>query len=147
MVTVTSQSAPLGTVCGKETTHKLGRWSIYSPILVWPFATWLAGFGPYLLVIAFRPATAARLMLVLVVTVLIVLAKGGWATHCRHGSHARIRGGKAIALESDRLRVVSGSTDTVKPRDEPISEKIEAISLRACAPPILREKANGNSRT
>lgn len=50
-----AQKEPSCATCGKTTVDRLGWWSRYSPALVWPFATWLIGFGVYRLIIAFQP--------------------------------------------------------------------------------------------
>lgn len=103
--------------CGKESVNRLGLWARYSPALVWPFATWLIGFGAYLLIIAFHPAFSPRLMRGLVFLVLLVAAKGVWATYCRHTFEARMRTrSEPMAPESDSVRPISdiGGTATLE---------------------------------
>lgn len=103
------QKEPSCATCGKTTVDILGWWSRYSPVLAWPFATWLIGFGAYRLVIAFKPAIGPRLMHALVIMTLIVFAKGAWATYRRHTFEARMRtDSKPTALRSDRGRAISG---------------------------------------
>lgn len=110
------QEEPFCATCGKATVDKMGWWPRYSPVLVWPFSTCLIGFGVYRLIIAFQPSIAPRLMRGLVVMVLIILAKGIWATYCRHAFHARNRAGtRQTALESDTVRAIRGIAGTVKP--------------------------------
>jgi hypothetical protein len=119
------QEEPSCATCGKRTVYSLGFWSRYSPALAWPFATWLIGFGVYRLIIAFQPALAPRLMRGLVVAVLIVVAKGAWATYCRHTFEARMRaGGKPTTPESDRVQAMSGIVDSNKLLEAGVSDEI-----------------------
>lgn len=111
--------------CGKESVNRLGLWARYSPALVWPFATWLIGFGAYRLIIAFQPAFSARLMRGLVFLVLLVAVKGLWATYCRHNFDARMRtGGKATTPESDKVQANCGNVDSIKSLEADASEEV-----------------------
>lgn len=102
------QSEPSCESCGKETVYRLGLWARYSPALVWPFATWLIGFGEYRLITAFQPTFSPRLMRGLVVMVILVAAKGIWSTYCRHSFNARARdAGERTVSESDTASIAS----------------------------------------
>jgi hypothetical protein len=119
------QKEPSCATCGKTTVDKMGWWLRYSPVLVWPFATWLFGFGAYRLIIAFKPAIGPRLMHSLVFMTLIVFAKGAWATYCRHTFEARMRtGSKPTALESEGVRVISSNAGSDKSPEIRVSDEI-----------------------
>lgn len=109
------QEEPFCATCGKTTVDKMDWWSRYSPVLVWPFSTWLIGFGVYRLIIAFQPSIAPRLMRGLVVMVLIILAKGIWAAYRRHSFHARVQArSMPTVMDGDTVQVVSELAGTVR---------------------------------
>lgn len=122
--------------CGKATVDRLGLWARYSPGLVWPFATWLIGFGAYRLIIAFQPTFSPRLMRGLVFLVLLVAAKGIWSTYCRHSFNARIRNAsERTPLEGDVGAIASESAHTPLQPSVEVSggialQKVEASSER-----------------
>lgn len=136
-----AEEEPLCATCGKATIDKLGWWSTYSPVLVWPFATWLVGFGAYQLIIAFKPAIGPKLMHVLVFIMLIVFAKGVWATYCRRAFQTRIEvGTNASDVAGDRLRDTNDSPGTVESQ---VSEYSDEIILDKVEPILGTEVASG----
>lgn len=119
------QEEPICATCGRTPVGKMGWWSRCSPVLVWPFSTWLLGFGVYRLIIAFQPSIAPRLMRGLVVMVLIILAKGIWATYRRHSFHALVQARRTpTAMDGDTVQVVSDLAGTVKSAETGGSQEI-----------------------